>query len=202
MSAAAFCYITQRLQEGYHIQTERKEKMSLKEKKRIMVIGSPGAGKSTFSRKLREITGLPLYYLDSIWHKPDRTNISKEEFDKRLMEIVKEDSWIIDGNYQRTLKKRLDRCDTVFFLDYPLEICLKGAEERIGKKREDLPWLETEFDEEFRQYIVDFAKDQLPEIYSLLEEYKKDRDIVIFYKREEANIYLRSLYLGHKNFRE
>lgn len=202
MSAAAFCYITQRLQEGYHIQTERKEKMSLKEKKRIMVIGSPGAGKSTFSRKLREITGLPLYYLDSIWHKPDRTNISKEEFDKRLTEIVKEDSWIIDGNYQRTLKKRLDRCDTVFFLDYPLEICLKGAEERIGKKREDLPWLETEFDEEFRQYIVDFAKDQLPEIYSLLEEYKKDRDIVIFYKREEANIYLRSLYLGHKNFRE
>lgn len=176
--------------------------MSLKEKKRIMVIGSPGAGKSTFSRKLREITGLPLYYLDSIWHKPDRTNISKEEFDKRLMEIVKEDSWIIDGNYQRTLKKRLDRCDTVFFLDYPLEICLKGAEERIGKKREDLPWLETEFDEEFRQYIVDFAKNQLPEIYSLLEEYKKDRDIVIFYKREEANIYLRSLYLGHKNFRE
>lgn len=176
--------------------------MSLKEKKRIMVIGSPGAGKSTFSRKLREITGLPLYYLDSIWHKPDRTNISKEEFDKRLMEIVKEDSWIIDGNYQRTLKKRLDRCDTVFFLDYPLEICLKGAEERIGKKREDLPWLETEFDEEFRRYIVDFAKEQLPEIYSLLKEYKKDRDIVIFYKREEASIYLRNLYLEHKILRE
>lgn len=176
--------------------------MSLKEKKRIMVIGSPGAGKSTFSRKLREITGLPLYYLDSIWHKPDRTNISKEEFDKRLMEIVKEDSWIIDGNYQRTLKKRLDRCDTVFFLDYPLEICLKGAEERIGKKREDLPWLETEFDEGFRRYIVDFAKEQLPEIYSLLKEYKKDRDIVIFYKREEASIYLRNLYLEHKILRE
>ena len=64
--------------------------MNRREKKRIMVIGSPGAGKSTFSRKLREITGLPLYYLDTIWHKPDRTNISKEEFDTRLMEIVKE----------------------------------------------------------------------------------------------------------------
>lgn len=81
-----------------------------------MVIGSPGAGKSTFSRKLRESTGLPLYYLDTIWHKPDRTNISKEEFDTRLMEIVKKERWIIDGNYQRTLKKRLERCDMVFFL--------------------------------------------------------------------------------------
>lgn len=169
---------------------------------RIMVIGSPGAGKSTFSRKLRDVTGLPLYYLDTIWHKSDRTNISREEFDEKLMDIIKEDRWIIDGNYQRTLKKRLERCDTVFFLAYPMEVCLKGAEERIGKKREDLPWLETEFDEEFRQYIVDFSKDQLPEIYSILEEYKKDRNIVVFHTREEANIYLRSLDLGHKIFRE
>ena len=169
---------------------------------RIMVIGSPGAGKSTFSRKLRDVTGLPLYYLDTIWHKPDRTNISREEFDEKLMEIVKEDRWIIDGNYQRTLKKRLERCDTVFFLDYPLEVCLEGAAARIGKKREDLPWLETELDEEFRQYIIDFSKDQLPEIYSLLEEYKKDRDIFIFHTREAANIYLRNLDLGHKILRE
>lgn len=176
--------------------------MSRREKKRIMVIGSPGAGKSTFSRKLREITGLPLYYLDTIWHKPDRTNISKEEFDIRLMEIVKKERWIIDGNYQRTLKKRLERCDTVFFLDYPLEVCLEGAAARIGKKREDLPWLETELDEEFRQYIIDFSRDQLPEIYNLLEEYKKDRDILIFHAREAANAYLRSLDSGHKILRE
>ncbi len=169
---------------------------------KIMVIGSPGAGKSTFSRKLRDVTGLPLYYLDTIWHKPDRTNISKEEFDTRLMEIVKKERWIIDGNYQRTLKKRLERCDTVFFLDYPLEVCLEGAAARIGKKREDLPWLETELDEEFRQYIIDFSRDQLPEIYNLLEEYKKDRDILIFHTREAANIYLRNLDLGHKILRE
>ena len=118
------------------------------------------------------------------------------------MDIVKEDRWIIDGNYQRTLKKRLERCDTVFFLDYPLEACLEGAAARIGKKREDLPWLETELDEEFRQYIIDFSRDQLPEIYSLLEEYKKDRDILIFHTREAANIYLRNLDLGHKILRE
>jgi len=67
--------------------------------KRIIVIGSPGAGKSTFARQLRDITGLPLYYLDMIWHLPDRTTITKDEFDQKLMDILKTDTWIIDGNY-------------------------------------------------------------------------------------------------------
>ncbi|MGN0513297.1 MAG: adenylate kinase, partial [Lachnospiraceae bacterium] len=139
---------------------------------KIIVIGCPGAGKSTFARKLRDVTGLPLYYLDMLWHKPDQTNISREEFDIRLNEIVKSDRWIIDGNYLRTLEMRLNECDTVFFMDYPLKICLEGAASRIGKKREDLPWIETEFDEEFRQWITDFSKDQLPQIYELLEKYQ------------------------------
>lgn len=43
--------------------------------KRVLVIGCPGAGKSTFARWLRDATGLPLYYLDRIWHRPDKTNI-------------------------------------------------------------------------------------------------------------------------------
>ena len=70
--------------------------------KKIIVIGSPGAGKSTFARKLREKTGIPLYYLDMLWHKPDRTNVSQEEFDAGLDSILCQDEWIIDGNYLRT----------------------------------------------------------------------------------------------------
>ena len=157
--------------------------------RKAIVIGCPGAGKSTFAKRLHEVTGLPLYYLDMLWHKPDRTNILKEEFDTRLGEIVQKDRWIIDGNYQRTLKMRLKECDTVFLLDYPLEVCLAGAESRIGVKREDLPWLETEFDPEFRQFILDFPKDSLPRIYRLLEKYQMDKRTVIFKSREELENY-------------
>ena len=118
---------------------------------KILVIGSPGAGKSTFARRLRDETGIPLHYLEGIplhyldllWHRPDRTNVAREEFDMRLAQILEMDRWIIDGNYLRTLEMRIRACDTVFLLDYPMKVCLAGAEERIGKKREDLPWIET-----------------------------------------------------------
>ena len=57
--------------------------------KKAIVIGCPGSGKTTFAEKLRDKTGLPLFYLDAIWHKPDRTHISIEEYDARLTEILK-----------------------------------------------------------------------------------------------------------------
>ena len=60
---------------------------------KIIVIGCPGAGKSTFSRKLSEITGIKLHYLDMLWHKPDKTNISSEEFDIGLEKIMTNESW-------------------------------------------------------------------------------------------------------------
>jgi broad-specificity NMP kinase len=55
---------------------------------KIIVIGCSGSGKTTSSEKLRDKTGLPLFYLDAIWHKPDRTHISREEYDARLAEIL------------------------------------------------------------------------------------------------------------------
>lgn len=159
---------------------------------KIIVIGSPGAGKSTFARQLRDITLLPLYYLDMLWHKPDKTNVSRDEFDKKLNDILCRDRWIIDGNYQRTIKARLEHCDTVFLLDYPPEICLAGAKARIGTKREDMPWIETEFEEEFRQWIIDFPVQKLPMIYQMLDNYK-DKNIVVFKSREEADLYLNKI---------
>lgn len=161
--------------------------------KRVIVIGCPGAGKSTFARKLSAKTGLPLHYLDMIWHLPDRTTMSREAFADRLEQIVAEDAWIIDGNYLHTMPFRLQYCDTVFFFDLPPDVCLAGAEERIGKEREDMPWTDDTLDDEFRQWIVDFPTQQLPVINSLLSEYRQKVRIVVFHTREEADAFIASM---------
>lgn len=159
---------------------------------KVIVIGCPGSGKSTFSRELYKITGLPVFYLDMIYHKPDKTTVSNREFDEKLGDILNQDKWIIDGNYSRTLPLRLDRCDTVFWLDYPTEVCLNGVESRIGKPRVDMPWIETEKDEEFIEYIKNFNSARKPEIENLLRQ-SKNKSIYIFNSREAAAKYLETL---------
>ena len=126
--------------------------------KKVIVIGCPGSGKTTFAEKLNKCTGLPLYYLDAIWHKPDKTHISRDEFDERIREIFNTHEWIIDGNYNRTIEMRLQQCDTVFLFDLPTDVCLQGAKERLGKGRYDLPWIEKESETEFEGFIKEFAE--------------------------------------------
>ncbi len=154
--------------------------------KKIIVIGCPGAGKSTFSRALADVTGIELYHLDLIWHKPDRTNIPRDEFDAKLNDIMAKESWIIDGNYGRTLEMRLKKCDTVFLLDFPLEVCLTGAMSRVGKKRDDMPWIEEELSDDFKQWIMDFPEKQLPMIHDLLDKYGENKNVVVLKSRHQA----------------
>ena len=155
--------------------------------KKIIVIGCPGSGKTTFAEKLRDKSGLPLFYLDAIWHKPDRTHISREDFDARLGEILALDRWIIDGNYSRTLERRIEACDTVIWFDLPTEVCLEGVRERRGKPRIDMPWVETEEDPEFIELIKKYNDEQRPKVLSLLEKYRSGREIIVFRSRREAD---------------
>lgn len=160
--------------------------------KKIIVIGCPGSGKTTFSEKLKDKTELPLFYLDAIWHKADRTHISREEFDERLAQILALDEWIIDGNYSRTIECRIEASDTVFLFDLPTDVCLEGAIARLGTKRIDMPWIDTELDPKLKEQIEKFRIEILPEIYELLEKYKDGKKIVIFTSREEADGFVTS----------
>lgn len=162
---------------------------------KVLVVGSPGSGKSTFARKVHRKTGLPLHYLDMLWHLPDHTTVPEDIFDSRLMKILIEARWIIDGNYSRTLPVRLVYADTVFWLDYPPEICLEGIRNRIGTPREDMPWeTETQPDPEFEQYVRDFPAARRPLLARLLEDAADTgKQVITFRDRAEADRYLASL---------
>ena len=161
--------------------------------KKIIVIGCPGSGKTTFAEKLKDKLGLPLFYLDAIWHKPDKTHISREAFDARLSEILALDYWIIDGNYSRTVESRISACDTVFLFDLPVETCLAGAVSRLGKPRPDMPWTDTELDPNLKREIEEFGSKNLPTIYELIDKYKDGKTVIVFKSREEADLYINCL---------
>ena len=181
------------------IEDENNERIYKKKMEKIIVIGSPGAGKSSFSKKLKNITKLPLYHIDMLYHKKDGTHITKEELEEKLKEIFKTDKWIIDGNYQKTLELRINECDTIFLLDFPTQVCLEGAKSRIGQKRDDLPWVEEKLDENFKQCIINFTDEKLPQIYKLLDKYKMNHSIFIFKSRDEADNYIRNMEKKYAN---
>ena len=157
--------------------------------KKVIVIGCPGSGKSTFSRALHNKIGIPLYYLDMMYWKADKTTVEKSVFLGRLSDVLAKDEWIIDGNYGSTMELRMASCDTVIFLDYPLDVCLDGIKARRGKPRDDMPWIETEEDAEFIEFVKSYNERQKNQVLELLEKYS-DKNIIVFKTRAQADDFL------------
>ena len=157
---------------------------------KVIVIGCPGSGKSTFSKALHDSTGLPLYHLDRMNWNADGTNVPKHTFMERLHQALEKESWIIDGNYGSTMELRMQFCDTVFFLDYPPDVCIAGIKSRKGKERTDIPCttLEDE-DHEFVEFIKNYNSVSRPAVMELLQKYSYKR-IIIFENRSDANEFL------------
>lgn len=158
--------------------------------KKVIVIGCPGAGKSYFAKKLHKTTGLPLYHLDMLWHRPDKTHVTRAEFDEALNEIFQEEAWILDGDFSRTMEMRMHECDTMILFDLDYETCMRGIKAREGTKREDMPWSAAETDDALLDEVKKYIPEQLPAVYRLIEKYKDMKNVIIFKTRGEAEDWL------------
>ena len=161
---------------------------------RIMIIGCGGSGKSTLARKLGEKTGLPVVHLDKLFWNPGWVSVSQEEFDRRHDAALAGDCWIIDGNFNRTLPRRLERCDTVIYLDYSRMACLLGVMKRIlttyGTVRPDMgEGCPERVDWEFLVWIWNFNKTKRKKYYDLLSA-QTGKEIYILKNRREVKRFL------------
>ena len=159
---------------------------------RILILGCPGSGKSTFARALAARTGLPLVYLDNLWWRADGSHISRDEFDRTLAGLLAGERWIMDGDYSRTYEVRLRAADTVVFLDYPEDVCMDGIRRRVGEERPDMPWKESTLDPELVALVQNYCRDNRPALLALLQKYP-EKQTLIFPSRQEADRWLSRL---------
>lgn len=156
------------------------------EYRKIAVIGCSGAGKSIFSRKLAAITKLPLYHLDLLYWNKDGTHIDRLTFIAKQKEIFKTDSWIIDGNYRKTLEYRIKEAELIFFFDLPVEVCINGAVTR--GKRPDMP-CSLPANEELVDFIKNYNITTKPIVLSLFDEYP-DKKIITFHTHKDVDEFI------------
>lgn len=164
---------------------------------RILLIGCGGSGKSTMSRQLGALLNLPVVHLDQIFWQPGWIQLSREEFDRRLEEELRRERWIIDGNFERTLSRRLARCDTVIFLDYGRWTCLMGVLKRVltsyGRVRPDMAaGCPEKVDLEFLKWIWDFKKQKRPKILNQLHSCTHAQ-VMILKNRRQGRAFLKDI---------
>lgn len=159
--------------------------------RKVLVIGSCGAGKSTLAAKLAARLGLELIHLDALYWQPGWVETPKAEWTRIIDSLLVRDGWVMDGNYGGTLERRLKACDTVVFLDLPRRVCLMRVLMRRlryhGRARPDmsagcpeaLSWA-------FLFWIWRYPQRRRPAILARLAQLRADQRAVVL--RSDAEI--------------
>ena len=162
--------------------------------KRVVVIGSGGSGKSTFSAELGRATCLPVIHLDREYWRPGWEETPKDEWKRRVAELLAGERWIIDGNYGSTRTMRMGAADTIILLDLPRRVCLyrilKRTVKYYGKSRPDMAeGCHERLDLEFILWVWNYKHRTRKRLLAELESHG-DKHVIIFRNQRQVREFL------------
>ena len=166
--------------------------------RRVLVIGSGGAGKSTVARQIGERTGLPVVHLDALYWRPGWVPTPPPAWRQAVQALVAGDAWVMDGNYGGTLDVRLAACDTVVFLDLPRTLCVARVLRRrvlyAGRSRPDVaPGCPERLTWEFLRWVWSYPRRRRPAVLRRLAAVSTDRTVVVLRSRQAVEGFLSGL---------
>ncbi len=158
---------------------------------KILIIGSGGAGKSTFAKRLGEITGIEVIHLDKLHWRAGWVEPPKDEWHKTVETLLKQSEWIMDGNFGGTMEMRLAACDTAVFLDLPRTVCLYRILKRWLKyrntNRPDMTaGCNEKVDWKFLGWIWNFQKTTKPKIEERLKRFGREKTVIRLHSKKEV----------------
>lgn len=163
--------------------------------KRVMIVGQPGAGKSTLARALGERTGLPVYHIDKIHWKPGWNERPRDEKTQMCSDIHAKDQWIFEGGHSVTWKERLARCDTLIWIDLEMWRRMFRVTRRSlrdwGKVRPDMQAdCPEQFSLEFYQFIWRTNKSARAKLSHLFNTAPRDKTRIYLGSDEDTRSFL------------
>jgi adenylate kinase family enzyme len=166
--------------------------------KKVLIIGSGGAGKSTLARRLGKITGIEVVHLDKLHWKPNWVEPDKSEWSETVRQILAGDSWIIDGNYSGTLEMRMSAADTVIFLDFPRTVCIWRILKRVRRyhhtNRPDIAeGCNEKFDLKFLKWIWDYPARSKPKVEFWLNKFADKIKVIRLRSAKEVEKFIENI---------
>ncbi|MFB7142182.1 DNA topology modulation protein [Gottfriedia sp. NPDC056225] len=163
--------------------------------RKIVIIGSGGSGKSTFARKLGDKLEIDVFHLDALLWRPNWEGVPKAEQIQIQNELVKNEKWIIDGNYGGTMEIRLNAADTIIFLNISRLVCIYRAFKRFIKYRNSTrpdmrEGCQERFDFEFFKWIWEYPKKKRLSILKSLQQLSEEKEIIILNSTKEVKQFL------------
>jgi adenylate kinase family enzyme len=164
--------------------------------RRVAILGSGGAGKSTLARALGERLGIEVVHLDRLFWRPGWEPMPTDEWRAVVARVVEGDSWITDGNYSSTLDLRLAAADTVVLLDLPRRVTIPGILRRWWRHRGravQAAGCPERWDGTFVRWVWDYRRESRPRALAAIAAHAPHADVVVLTSRAAVRRWLASV---------